>query len=637
QMSNFFMDHPRDAFLSMGKLLEPCFNFSNAKEVGHRLQLTFVTIHRSLHRLKGRHDKYFFPIKRWAKKREKIAHLLGDALWEVPHHVLADCLREELRERRAWERFDAACTGGCLHYHPPLGARKHGLLVYPSGSCMDTLSFQTIAQKCEGKACRSSCIKTLKPSVKFHLAGGIRQISTSSVRQEVFVGVRSDYFCGLWKTGGKRPLRPQCVEVVQLEEPATCLTVSPHIPGELLVASESGSVYLWVAQKSLQCVRRETRNLHFDAESRWRWCHFTAHPRVITYADRTGVDATDARPIVISQPLCSLLLCCAREAARCQQGERVVLSQHLDPVNPFHFLVMTQYSAYLMDERLPILPMLRWNHGLSCPPLFAHATHGPGHGISSSTASGGADAGIIVVACFAGGGQEPCCTTSLPRKLACASEWLDHIRPLLPRQKHLLRRRLESAGAGVTAIPHQGSCGRLTVLQLSVAGDIFYQTLRPGAPGTANAVDCATEPPSATHHAAPPDPAMLATPRRVLSEVKRCQRWASGFLLLQRRAAGKLPPHRARSKQGRGSTEEERSEEVQAQPSLQLLLPVLSLPQEEEPVLFPKPVVDAEAKDELSSRLTAAWHGEWHEWWEEKLGIASKRRAQDARQRRRVK
>ncbi|XP_061409614.1 TATA box-binding protein-associated factor RNA polymerase I subunit C isoform X3 [Lethenteron reissneri] len=713
QMSNFFMDHPRDAFLSMGKLLEPYFNFSNTTpKAGEQVTA-------------GRMLSY-----RKEKKREKIAHLLGDALWEVPHHVLADCLREELRERRARERFDAACTGGCLHYHPPLGARTHGLLIYPSGSCMDTLSFQTIAQKCEGKACRSSCIKTLKPSVKFHLAGGIRQISTSSIRQEVFVGVRSDYFCGLWKTGGEHPLRPQCVEVVQLEEPATCLTVSPHIPGELLVASESGSVYLWVAQKSsLQCVRRETRNLHFDAESRWRWCHFTAHPRVITYADRTGVDATDAR---IGRAGNTSLFRIG-EAAGCQQGERVVLSQHLDPVNPFHFLVTTQYSAYLMDERLPILPMLRWNHGLTYPPLFVHATHGPGGGISSSAASGGQRQHLLLgtqrkhellMLSYTGGGQEPCCTTSLPRKLACASEWLGHVRPLLPHQKHLLRRRLESAGAGVTAIPHQGSCGRLTVLQLSVAGDIFYQTLRPGAPGTANAVDCATEPPSATHDAAPPDPAMLAAPRRVIpppsggtkaldsrgdgsgsavadsetgggggevasngsadllrSEVKRCQRWASSFLLLQRRAAGKLPPYRARRQQGRlfrhlhrrmpekpsdfssivvglvraklragvatgaevavtagrGSTEEERSEEVQAQPSLQLLLPVLSLTQEEEPVLFPKPVADAEAKDELSSRLTAAWHGEWHEWWEEKLGIASKRRARDARQRRREK
>lgn len=45
----------------------------------------------------------------------------------------------------------------------------------------------------------------------------------------------------------------------------------------------------------MQKVRHEGSNLYFNAKSPWRWCEFTAHPRVVLYADRTGVDLTDIR------------------------------------------------------------------------------------------------------------------------------------------------------------------------------------------------------------------------------------------------------------------------------------------------------------------------------------------------------
>lgn len=45
----------------------------------------------------------------------------------------------------------------------------------------------------------------------------------------------------------------------------------------------------------MQKVRHEDSNLYFNAKSPWRWCEFTAHPRVVLYADRTGLDLTDIR------------------------------------------------------------------------------------------------------------------------------------------------------------------------------------------------------------------------------------------------------------------------------------------------------------------------------------------------------
>lgn len=45
----------------------------------------------------------------------------------------------------------------------------------------------------------------------------------------------------------------------------------------------------------MQKVREENDNLYFNAKSAWRWCEFSAHPRVMIYADRTGAELSDIR------------------------------------------------------------------------------------------------------------------------------------------------------------------------------------------------------------------------------------------------------------------------------------------------------------------------------------------------------
>lgn len=46
---------------------------------------------------------------------------------------------------------------------------------------------------------------------------------------------------------------------------------------------------------SVQKFREDEENLFFNAKSPWRWCEFTAHPRVMLYADGTGAELTDIR------------------------------------------------------------------------------------------------------------------------------------------------------------------------------------------------------------------------------------------------------------------------------------------------------------------------------------------------------
>lgn len=43
--------------------------------------------------------------------------------------------------------------------------------------------------------------------------------------------------------------------------------------------------------------------------------------------------------------------------------------------------VFCQFSLYLMDERLPLVPLLKWNHGLHSAPLLARLLPPPSPGL----------------------------------------------------------------------------------------------------------------------------------------------------------------------------------------------------------------------------------------------------------------
>ncbi|KAM9820222.1 TATA box-binding protein-associated factor, RNA polymerase I, subunit C-like [Neosynchiropus ocellatus] len=172
---------------------------------------------------------------------------------------------------------------------------------------------------------------------------------------------------------------------------------SPHVLGEVLVASERGSAHLWSAGTRMQKVREESANLYFNANSQWRWCEFSAHPRVMTYADRTGAELTDMR-----------------------------------------------YTAYLLDERLPGVPMLKMDHMMQSPPVFCHVSSGVG---TTKVLLGSQSSQEITLLQYSGGRMEASSSCGPPRALLSPRDSLKLLPVQIPHRQATASDRLSSHAA----------------------------------------------------------------------------------------------------------------------------------------------------------------------------------------------
>ncbi|TSK71996.1 TATA box-binding protein-associated factor, RNA polymerase I, subunit C [Bagarius yarrelli] len=348
--------------------------------------------------------------------------LLGDVISDIPSSLLADLLHEELIHQEELDYFQPATTGGVLAYVQDLECDNNGILIYPSGEAFDSINFHPVKLKLSDD--KPLGVKAADVPLVYNLDGTVRQVSVAQVDDEAYLGLRSDHFCAAWVI--KPGSRPRPLAVVQLKQRATSLNVSPHVSGEFVLASESGSAYLWVMGKGLQKIRDEKTNLYFNAESPWRWCDFTAHPRVMVYADRTGAELTDIR-----------------------------------------------FSAYLLDERMPCVPVLKWEHMMESPPCFAHVVPALDENSTSKVLLGAQTAQETMLLQYSGGREWPCQADGPIQKLYSPCESLKIQQ--LPHRRHKAQERLAMRAAGLTATQNNGF---LCVLQLTDAGDIFYQILR---------------------------------------------------------------------------------------------------------------------------------------------------------------
>nr|XP_061836725.1 TATA box-binding protein-associated factor, RNA polymerase I, subunit C-like [Nerophis lumbriciformis] len=478
-MQNFFFDHCQDAFGCMSEILGNDLYFKKgSKKCQPRHAVNTGKIKRFI-------DMLDFPIchKTYSSTAvQAYSALLSDVLPNVPSELLGSLLYEELTKQRDSLLFSEEATGGALDFIPfsESGSSQRGCLIYPGNQGLDRLNFHTVALEHHGDEGVSMNSSISKP-FSFQLKGPIRQISSASLFNNCCVAVRSDHLYGVWKCSEQE--EPRLLQVIKSREAATCVSVSPHVLGEVLVASESGTASLWTVGKGIQKVREDDSNLYFNAKSSWRWCEFSAHPRVMLYADRTGAELCDIRV----SPASNHTLFRIGRTTECRSGERLILSKYLGDTHSFHHLFTTQYSAYIMDERFPSLHMLKMDHMMEFPPMFCHIL--PGVSSSAPTATTkvllcSQSSQEITMLQYSGGKADPCVSLGPPQALLRPCDSLKHLPVQIPHRMDTTTNRLSSPAAGLTCIQKSNCIGGrrkdcFCVLQLTVAGDIFYQTLEP--------------------------------------------------------------------------------------------------------------------------------------------------------------
>ncbi|XP_030675272.1 TATA box-binding protein-associated factor RNA polymerase I subunit C isoform X4 [Nomascus leucogenys] len=422
---------------------------------------------------------------------------------------------------------------------------------------------------------------------------------------------------------------------MQVEKGATGISLSPHLPGELAICSRSGAVCLWSPEDGLQQIYKDPETLVFRDSSSWRWADFTAHPRVLTVGDRTGVKMLDTQ----GPPGCGLLLFRLGAEASCQKGERVLLTQYLGHSSPkclpptLH-LVCTQFSLYLVDERLPLVPMLKWNHGLPSPLLLAQPLPPPRPSCVQPLLLGG-QGGQLQLLHLAGEGASVPRLAGPPQSLPSRTDSLPAFPLLEPKIQWRLQERLKAPTIGLAAVvppvPSAPTPG-LVLFQLSAAGDVFYQQLRPQ-------VDS-----SLRRDAGPPGDTQpdchAPTASWTSQDTAGCSQWLKALLKVPLAPPVWTAPtftHR----QLLGITELRREEEegqrlgvlrrAMAQGRLLLQRDLGSLPSAE-----PPPAPESGPEDKLSERLGEAWAGRGAAWWERQQGRTSGPGRQSRRPKRRT-
>ncbi|XP_004280140.1 TATA box-binding protein-associated factor RNA polymerase I subunit C isoform X3 [Orcinus orca] len=591
QLSRFLWDHGDIAFAPLGKLMLENFKLEGARSRSKKK--TVVSVKRLLQDLGG-HQPWGCPWAYLSHRQRRFSILGGPILSTSVASLLGELLHEELALR--WEQLllDDAFTGGALAWVPGRTPGA-GQLVYPAGGALDRLYFQKV------NLTPGSEPRVLGDPGHIRLRGPVRQVVTRTVQGEALLAVRSDYHCALWKVSKQG--QPAPLQVLQVEKGATGISLSPHLPGELAICSRSGAICLWTPQDGLQQIYKDPETLVFRDPSPWRWADFTAHPRVLTVGDRTGVKMVDTQ----GPQGCGLLLFRGGAEASCQKGERVLLTQYLgecgpECLHPTLHLICTQFSLYLVDERLPLVPLLKWNHGLPSAPLLARLLPLPRTGLPRPLLLAG-QGGELQLLHIAGEGASTPRLAGPPQSLPSRSDSLSAFPPLEPKSQWRLQERLTAPAIGLAAaIPPSANTPVLSLFQLSAAGDVFHQGLHLQAdPGPDSSAPTASWTPQAT--------ASCSRWLKALLEVPPAPPVWAAPTFSHRRLLGCFEPQKAEGKAPEGLRT------AMAKGRLLQLRDLGLLPTEER-----APAPEPGPEDELSERLEAAWEGQAAAWWERRRG-----------------
>ncbi|XP_031571801.1 uncharacterized protein LOC116305938 isoform X2 [Actinia tenebrosa] len=318
--------------------------------------------------------------------------------------------------------------------------------------------------------------------------GTIRQISAVSYEHgNTFVATRSQYGCTFFSatistTKDSPEITLKAIDNLVKEDQAMSLALSPYIPGEGVVAMETGQVYIWHLGKQV-----ETRDVPMVApKENWPWyqCVYASHPRCILIANSVEADIMDLRASgSFSRNLFSVT------SKQVSTLERISAIQR-NPENTHHYVIATDQSLLIMDDRFIQHPVLKWRHHLQDPVQYIEVINSAVPRDTVITVSGSQHhethcfqynwGECDVRYTFPYGGENlvnPPVSTVLPWKVSSYDEWPSHVPTSILPISSLLDDRLSQPLIGVCCIPLSSKEDRkgFTAFQMSSAGDLFYQ------------------------------------------------------------------------------------------------------------------------------------------------------------------
>ncbi|XP_022791777.1 uncharacterized protein LOC111331015 [Stylophora pistillata] len=431
----------------------------------------------------------------YANRKSNAARVMKDmesALSDIPPFLLYDLFQESNALETTRFQYDTF-LGNCLSCHSS-ETNDQGLLMYPSGPGLDVLNLLLISVDptnplFEGKEIGSASFTSVLSKQQFAIHGQIRQTDFSTYSQsDIIVGVRSQYNCSFFQSSPsacRDGLSIEPLETLALSKQAMCIAVSPYIPGEAITVTETGEVYLWSCGHPLQTVHQPNSPTCNSQELPWYQCVFATNPRCIALADAKGMNLLDFRAGKLFQRLFFSIPSSEVDPFECVSA----IQRH--PQNTHHYVLATDQSLLLIDDRFLQHPVLKWRHHNEDPVQFIN--------VNCDTIQGCNDTVLVISGsnhrqthCFQySEGQSqagdvlpltkeecylPPQSTTLPWKVSSYSEWYyKGLRNGLTFSSASAL-RLSKPLIGICTLSHTTHPQKgFTVFQMSSVGDLFYQ------------------------------------------------------------------------------------------------------------------------------------------------------------------
>nr|XP_015217344.1 PREDICTED: TATA box-binding protein-associated factor RNA polymerase I subunit C [Lepisosteus oculatus] len=532
-LRNFYLDNHQDAFGTMSRLLDEHFYFGYGNLQGSVKENT-----RSMRTMMDFIENVGYrkcPLTYVQKRARSYSYLFDDVIYDIPPALLGELLHEELMMQSDRELFQEAATGGAMGYIPfeETDASQQGYLVYPRKAALNHLcilfhvcqtylpllkvgggsnlfleafvwqrSFKEVTCLAERKTKQDTRLHLITQweCFFFFCASTVHDILCLPRRLNCNATDFHKVVLEFQEDGGPRlSVRNKPVEfklngtIRQISADCVQDQGQRNSPCSLLLLNSNRKEHL--VQFLLFQTALRSKSLSMSIISLVTF--FILHASIPNCALKMGSSLSEAwgftgsscqSPERHGQTLFRI-----GETAECKQRERVILPRYLRDVNAYHYLITTQYSAYIMDERFPGLPMIKWEHMMKYPPMFTQVLAGAPWGRSSKVLLGSQCCQELMLLQYSGGSQAACQSLGPPQKLCNPPDCLKHLPIQIPHRQESVAERLRSPGAGLAALYHNQGMESLCVLQLSAAGDIFYQMLRPESDPGSEDVPISTE------------------------------------------------------------------------------------------------------------------------------------------------